>query len=89
MMKQLTWLLQKGSWMKRSIIKVQHVQFICFKNVFAKHLTHHSKFNKLLDKEAGWTFPSQYTWATEAHYSHQLAQSHDRGSTLTNKQKAV
>ena len=43
------------------------------------------QIHKLLNNEAGWTFPSQNTWATEALYSHQLAQSNDRGSTSTIK----
>ena len=52
MMKQLTWLLQEGSCMKRSIVKVQDMQLTCFKHVFATHLTHHNRFKSYSSEEA-------------------------------------
>ena len=40
--------------MKRSIMKVQHVQLTCFKHISATHLTHHNKFKSYLLKLGSW-----------------------------------
>ena len=84
-------LLQQGSYMKRSIVNVQYVQLTCFKHVSATHLTHHNKFKSYLATRARKLVGHFHysTLATEAIYSHQLAQNNNGGSASTIEQNAV